>query len=103
VPGILAVDGFVEHPIEYKGEPANIAGADLEVVAKYGHLLCTDGENAQEICEHLGANEAIITESFAVRKHVKKGDILDIQGISGTVPLKVKAIYYDYASDWDTS
>jgi putative ABC transport system permease protein len=99
LPGVLAVDGFVEHPIEYKGDITNVAGTDLNVSAKYGHLLFTEHENGRDICNSLGENDVIVTEAFAIRRQVHKGETLEIPSPSGTVQLKVRGIYYDYASD----
>jgi putative ABC transport system permease protein len=99
LPNVIAVDGFVEHAITYNGDPTNIAGADLNVVAQYGHLIFTNGEDGRQICGSLGPNDAIVTEAFAIRKHVHKGDQLQLSTPTGAVNLNVRGIYYDYASD----
>lgn len=99
VPGVKAVDGFAEHALEYKGDPATIAGADLDVVSKYGHLLFIDGRDARSIVGNLGPTDCIVTEAFAIRKNVHEGEVLQIPTATGTIPLTIKGIYYDYASD----
>jgi putative ABC transport system permease protein len=99
LPGVLAADGFVEHQIEYKGDITNVAGADLNVSAKYGHLIFTDHEDGHAICSSLGNRDVIVTEAFAIRRNVHKGDVLEIPAPGGTIKLNVRGIYYDYASD----
>jgi len=99
VPGVLAVDAFVQHPIEYDGERTNLAAGDFDVVGKFGHILFTDGENPQNLCLAMGDGDATVSEAFAIRKHVKKGDVIKIPTPSGEVSLRVRGIYYDYSSD----
>jgi len=99
VPGVAAVDAFVQHPIEYGGERTNIAAGDFDVVGNYGHLLFTSGENSKDLCLNMHDGDAIVSEAFAIRKHVKAGDLIKIASPSGDVPLHVKGIYFDYASD----
>jgi putative ABC transport system permease protein len=99
VPGVVAVDSFVQHPIEYDGERTNLAAGDFDVVGKYGHILFTDGENAKELCLDMHDGDATVSEAFAIRKHVKKGDVIEIPSPAGNVALHVRGVYYDYSSD----
>jgi putative ABC transport system permease protein len=99
MPDVLAIDGFVEHPIDWRGEPTNIAGADLEVVSKYGNLIFADGQKAADAFNNFGEFDAIITEAFAIRKHVHTGEFIHINAGKGDVAFRVRGIYYDYASD----
>lgn len=98
-PGVLAVDGFVEHQIEYRGNVTHLGAGDLDVVGKYGHLLFTDGKSSSEVCSHMGDHDAIVSETFAVHSGVRSGDKLQIDLPAQTVTFTVKDIYYDYASD----
>jgi putative ABC transport system permease protein len=99
IDGVVAVDGFVEYPIEYKGEPTNLAAADLDVVTKYGNLKFTSGETGAEIYKNMGINDCIISETFAIRKNVKRGQLITLETPNGILPSKVQGVYYDYASD----
>jgi putative ABC transport system permease protein len=99
IPGVVAIDGFVENPAQYNGEPTNIAGGDFDVVGKYGKLVFLSGEKCEDVCRRVVGNKAVISETFAVRKHVQTGDILSIDTPHGPVKVTVEGIYYDYASD----
>lgn len=99
VPNVVAVDSFVDTPIEYKGEQTNLGAGDLDVTEKYGHLKFTSGESTRVVLARMGRNSAIVSESFAIRKHVAQGDTLTLQTPSGDHSVKIEGIYYNYASD----
>lgn len=99
VDGVLAVDGFIDYPIEYRGEPCRLAGADLDIVAKRGFLQFTSGENTSAVLTRLGPGECIISEAFSLKKHASVGDIISLATPSGNLSLHVAAIYYEYSSD----
>lgn len=99
LPEVAAIDGFVEFPIEYHGEPTNLAAGDFEVVGKFGNLAFTSGEANAKVCARVQANDAVVSESFAIRKSVRQGDIIHLDTPGGQLAVKVQGIYYDYASD----
>lgn len=98
-PGVKAVDGFVEMPFEYNGLPTNIAGADLDVRAKYGRLAFVNGEKTSDVLATLGDRACLVSECFAIKKGVRAGDVLHLTTPSGPQDITVRSIYYDYASD----
>lgn len=98
-PGVMAVDAFVETPIEFKGDPTNLGAGDLDVIQKYGHLLFTSGEDTALVCSRTGEHSALISETFSIRKHVATGDTIDLQTPGGPYALKIQGVYYNYASD----
>lgn len=99
VKGVAAAEGFVDRRIIYEGMPVFLAAADFDVLAKYGNQLFLSGETNEAVCNRMAGRRAIISEPFAVRRKLKKGDILklDVGGVSET--FTVEDIYYDYASD----
>ncbi|HEY9731299.1 MAG TPA: FtsX-like permease family protein [Drouetiella sp.] len=99
VPNVIAVDAFVDTPIEYKGEQTNLGAGDLDVTEKYGHLKFTSGEPTRAVLARMGRNSAIVSESFAIRKHVKTGDTIVLQTPAGDHAVKIEGVYYNYASD----
>lgn len=99
VPSVVAVDAFVDTPIEYKGEQTNLGAGDLDVTEKYGHLKFTSGEPTKTVLARMGHDSAIVSESFAIRKGVAQGDSLTLQTPSGDHTVKVEGVYYNYASD----
>jgi putative ABC transport system permease protein len=99
LPGVAAVDPFVDCPIEYEGEPTNLGAGDFDVIRDFGHLKFLSGETNKEVCSRMDENSAIVSETFAIRRHISVGDQLALPSPSGPLALKVQAIYYDYASD----
>jgi putative ABC transport system permease protein len=99
IPNVVAVDAFVDTPIEYKGEQTNLGAGDLDVTEKYGHLKFTSGEPTKIVLARMGRNSAIISESFAIRKHIAQGETLTLQTPSGDHTVKIEGVYYNYASD----
>lgn len=99
IPNVVAVDGFADTPIEYNGEQTNLGASDFGVAAKFGHIKFVTGEPAANVIARLGHDGAIVSESFAIRKHVTPGDSLTLQTPSGEHRVKIEGVYYDYASD----
>jgi putative ABC transport system permease protein len=96
---VAAVDAFVETPIQFRGDQTNLAAGDFAVIEKFGHMHFTDGESCAEVCRRVRGKSAIVSETFAIRKNIKKGDSLELETPHGPLQLKVEDIYYDYASD----
>lgn len=101
LPGVDEVDAFVDLPIEYRGSPTNLGAGDLGVLMRHGQLLFVDGEPSLQVLERVLKSQGgtVISESFAIRNNVKKGETLMLPSPSGAFPVKVEGIYYDYASD----
>lgn len=99
ISGVAAAEGFVDRPIIYDGMKAFLGAADFDVLAKYGNQLFLSGESNEAVCNRLVGNRAIISEPFAVRKKLKKGDSVEIPTPSGKSKFYVEDVYYDYASD----
>lgn len=99
VPKVMAVDAFVDTPIEYNGERTNLGAGDLNITEKYGHLKFTSGEPTGIVLARMGPHKAIVSESFAIRKNVAQGDTLTLSTPAGDYPVKVEGVYYNYASD----
>lgn len=100
VPGVAAVEGFVDRRIMYKGLPVFLGAADFDVLAKYGNQLFLSGESNESVCNRLKGKRAIISEPFAVRRNLHKGDsiALDVANADKETFI-VEDVFYDYASD----
>jgi putative ABC transport system permease protein len=99
VPGVAAVDGFVEHRTNVRGEPVIVGAGEFDVLKKYGRLRLVNGERGNALIEQMGPNDCVISETFSVRRGINTGDIIEIPTVKGMLPLKVAGIYYDYSSD----
>lgn len=99
VPGVAAAEGFVDRRIVYQGMPVFLGAADFDILAKYGNQLFTSGASNKAVCEQMVGDRAIISEPFAVRRGLKKGDSLELQVEGGKHTFVVTDVFYDYASD----
>lgn len=100
VPGVAAVEGFVDRRIMYKGLPVFLGAADFDVLAKYGNQLFLSGDSNESVCNRLKGNRAIISEPFAVRRNLHKGDTIALDVANGDKEtFVVEDVFYDYASD----
>ncbi|MBX2860198.1 MAG: ABC transporter permease [Vampirovibrio sp.] len=100
VPGVAAVDPFLEFPIEFEGDRANLGVGNFDVIANFGNLQFIDGEATTDVFDRVKTQRGlVVTESFALKHHVNKGDTLTLDTPSGPVGFPVGGVYYDYSSE----
>jgi len=99
VPGVAAAEGFVDRKIDYQGMNAFLAAADFDVLTKYGNQLFLSGEDSKSVCSRVRGMRAIISEPFAVRKNLNKGDSVVVDTPEGKKSFVIEDVFYDYASD----
>jgi len=97
MPGIGGIDVFRSLQISYNDTPAYITAIDAAVLQKYARFGWVKG--GDENWEPVKKGSVIISESFARRFHIGKGDIVSVESLNGPVSLSVAAIFYDYASE----
>jgi putative ABC transport system permease protein len=101
-PGIEAIDPFLEFTFVYKNEPANIGVGSMKTLSERGFLKFLDGANSRERVHSVLTSPlpaGLITESFAIRHHVGKGDVITLNTPHGPLPVKILGVYYDYSSE----
>lgn len=99
VPGVAAAEGFVDRRIIYKDMPVFLGAADFDVLARFGNQLFLSKRSNKEVCESMQGLRAIISEPFAVRRNLKRGDKLALDVEGGKRDFIVEDVFYDYASD----
>ncbi|HQG51455.1 MAG TPA: FtsX-like permease family protein [Syntrophorhabdaceae bacterium] len=97
IKGIGGIDIFRTLQITYNNIPAYITAIDASVLQKYARFGWVKG--GDENWEPVKTGSVIVSESFARRFNIKKGDTVYVKGINGTSPLSVAAVFYDYASE----
>lgn len=98
--GVAAVDDFYEFPVQFRGNPTHLGVGSFQVLAKYGNLLFLNNDTASEVVKRVMAHPSIvITEAFATRHHVNKGEWIELATPAGLKRFKIEAVYYDYSSD----
>lgn len=99
LPGVEAMDTYRGTQITHGGRIAFAAGIDFEVQRDHGHLDFV-GLSAREAFQRaLDTGGCIVTESFAHRHGVARGDTLRLRVPAGAVALPVAGVFFDYSVD----
>jgi putative ABC transport system permease protein len=99
-PGVAAVDRFYEAPITIQGQLTNLGVGDLEVLTERGNLQFVDNVSSKTVYQRLQQlGGVMVTENFALKTGLDRGDQLTIPTPSGPVTLTIEGVYYDYASE----
>jgi putative ABC transport system permease protein len=100
LPGVAAVDRFRAFEIRYRGRPATLAFFDAGISAKLGSLTFLSGRPSAEVVSALiGADRVIVSEPFAYKQQVRRGDRLALPIGGRAVSFEVIDIYYDYSGE----
>ncbi len=98
LPQVAAVDRFRAYPISYGGLPATLAGADMETAFAYGRFPLLPAESRQRVLQHILEGSAVlVSEPFAIRRHLHAGDGLRLTLPPGPVSFRIAGIYHDYS------
>ena len=97
-PGVAAVDLFRAVEINFRGAPAFLASGDWAVLGRHGNLMFLDGRPAAEVLRP-EPDAVIVSEPFAMRHGVQRGDTIRLPTPAGDQPFRVQGVYYDYSSD----
>ncbi len=94
---IDGVDAYRKVKILYLGRTAYIAAINAPVLQRFARFAWIEG--GDEHWEAVKSGGVIISESFARNFNVRPGDTIALDGIGGTVQLKVEAAFYDYSTE----
>jgi putative ABC transport system permease protein len=97
LPGIGGVDPYRNVQITYRNSPVNITAISADILKKYGRFGWMSGNNASWNEVKQGA--VLVSESFARKFGIRKGDAVDIKGSEGIVTLPVAGVIYDYTTE----
>jgi putative ABC transport system permease protein len=109
-PGVDSVSRLRAYEIQYQGLPATLAGASQGRNAPRQNLTFLSRTPNREILRELAAgNNAVVSEPFANKHHVKAGDTITLPLGEQRVPFRVIDTFYDYGHeagyivvDWST-
>ena len=109
-PGVESVSRLRAYEIQYQGLPASLAGASQGRNAPRQNLTFLSRRPSADILRELAAgNNAVVSEPFANKHHVKPGDAITLPLGEQPVTFRVIAIFYDYGHeagyivlDWGT-
>ena len=78
-PKSAAVDRFRAYEISYGGLPATLGGGDTAIAGRYGRRPFLSGADPRSVFPQLRRGEnVIVSEAFANKHHMKRGDILSL-------------------------
>jgi putative ABC transport system permease protein len=109
-PGVESVSRLRAYEIQYQGLPASLAGASRDRSALRQNLPFLSRRPSRDVLRELAAgNNAVVSEPFANKHHVKAGDTITLPLGEQRVPFRVIDIFYDYGHeagyivlDWGT-
>ncbi|HEY2823674.1 MAG TPA: ABC transporter permease [Candidatus Acidoferrum sp.] len=103
LPGVAAIDRLRDYEISYESMPAGLASVDLDTRRMYHKGDFLSGRATGEVLNELrGASAVIVSEPFANKHHVGRGDSITLSLGGGKAAFRVVDIYYDYSSERGT-
>jgi putative ABC transport system permease protein len=100
LPGVAAVDTFRAIELPFRGRITNMGVTDLASLSARNKLRFLGVADPQELARTLpGTTHVLISEPFATKFRLGRGDTFAIDTPAGRTTFTVAAIYNDYSSD----
>jgi putative ABC transport system permease protein len=99
VPGVEAVDPYLETVGEVSGQTVSLVARDLRLHAGRSRYLFVKGDSTRILEEAMEREGVIMSEVLAGRLGLEVGSHIDVKTPSGNHAFPVKGIFYDYATD----
>jgi putative ABC transport system permease protein len=100
LPGVTAIDRLREYEISYEGMPAGLGSVELRVLRSYHKADFLSGRSTENVLGELrGANAVIVSEPFANKHHVRRGDSVALSLGEAKVVFRIADVFYDYSSE----
>ena len=100
LPGVAAIDRLREYEISYEGMPAELGSVELRVLRSYHKADFLSGRSSADVLAELrDANAVIVSEPFANKHHVQKGDAITLSLGDTKTAFRIADVFYDYSSE----
>ena len=100
LPGVAGVDRFRGYDISYQGLPATLGSADTTVSHDLAKIRFLSGRPSNVVDAELrSGNNAVVSEPFANKHHVRAGDSITLPLGEARVSFRVVDVFYDYGSE----
>ncbi|HSF09889.1 MAG TPA: FtsX-like permease family protein, partial [Nitrospirales bacterium] len=99
VPGVEAVDPYMETMGEVAGESVSLVARDMALHAARSQYLFVAGDSTLILRETIEGEGVIVSEVLAGRLGLAVGSHIEVKTPSGQQAFPVKGIFYDYATD----
>jgi putative ABC transport system permease protein len=103
LPGVAAIDRVREYEISYEGMPAGLGSVELRILRSYHTADFLSGRSTSDVLAELrDANAVIVSEPFANKHHLQKGDTITLPLGAAKPVFRIADVYYDYSSERGT-
>ena len=99
IPGVAAVDKVRLLQHDFMGLRIFVLSLDPRVYWKRAHPLFLEGDEDQAVATALDGKSVILSENLARRRHLHKGDTIQMKTPTGVHAYVVRGVIYDYTSD----
>jgi putative ABC transport system permease protein len=100
LPGVMAVDRLRAYEISYENMPATLLSVDVDVLRSHHNSDFFSGRSKEEVLGELrDSNLVLVSEPFANKHAVKRGDTLTLALGGRTGSFRIADVYYDYSSE----
>ncbi|MGB7553129.1 MAG: FtsX-like permease family protein [Candidatus Korobacteraceae bacterium] len=100
LPGVAGVDRFRGYDISYQGLPATLGSADTRGSHDLAKIHFLSGRPSSLVDAELrSGNNAVVSEPFANKHHVRAGDSITLPLGEARVNFRVVDVFYDYGSE----
>ena len=101
--GVAAVDRLRDYEISYEGMPAGLAAVELDTRRAYHKANFLSGRETGDVLAELrDASAVVVSEAFANKHHVRRGDSITLSLGGGKAAFRIVDVYYDYSSERGT-
>jgi putative ABC transport system permease protein len=98
--GVAAIDRLREYEISYEGMPAELGSVELRLLRSYHKADFLSGRSSADVLAELReANAVIVSEPFANKHHVQKGDAITLSLGDTKTAFRIADVFYDYSSE----
>ena len=99
IPGVEAVDPYLETIGEISGETVALVSRDVRLHAEQSQYLFLQGQSSEVLAHVVDGRGVMISEVLAERLGIRVGDQLSLETVTATKQFPVKGVFYDYATD----
>jgi putative ABC transport system permease protein len=99
IPGIEAVDPYLETNVETAGKTVVLVSRDVRLHAERSQYLFLQGKSFEVLTQVVDEDGVIISEVLAKRLGLNVGEQLPLKTPGGIEQFPVNGVFYDYATD----
>jgi putative ABC transport system permease protein len=97
LPGVAGLDLYRYAPILFRGRPTHVQAVDAASLERFARFSWVEGGDEHWAAVRRGA--VVVSESFARRFGVRRGERIALAGREGPREFAVEAVFYDYTSE----